>query len=365
MPTHVKKIFVAQLTGGQQFQDVFLVARKSLAETKAGKPYLALGLMDRTGEVEARVWDNALQFDAQAEEGHFVLVQAVAKPFRDQMQLGVAALQQVAEAAVDMADFLPASSRPLADMAAELEEIIASISDQPLQELLRMLFHGDTLARFQRAPAAKRLHHAYIGGLIEHTLSVAGMAEKAAVHYDLIDRDMLVAGALVHDLAKIEEFDFSRPVFGYTGRGRLIGHLVLGVELVRKAAAHVPAIDAGQVDRLVHIILSHHGQYDFGSPVLPMTPEAILLHHLDDIDAKMNYMAGLQAKMHGGGWQWTEYQRHLERFLYLRATEADETPDADAATLEEPAEERDHPPHPSPRLSRGKRTAGQHQQTLF
>lgn len=326
MPTHVKKVFVAQLTGGQQFQDVFLVAKKSLAETKAGKPYLALALMDRTGEIEARVWDNALQFDAQAEEGAFVLVQAVAKPFRDQMQLGVTAVRQVAETTVDMADFLPASPRPLADMAAELEGVIAAIGDPPLRQLLRILFSGDTLARFQRAPAAKKLHHAYIGGLIEHTLSVAGMAAKAAGHYDLIDRDMLVAGALVHDLAKIEEFDCSRPPFGYTDRGRLVGHLVLGADLVRRAAARVPAIDAGQVDRLVHIILSHHGQYGFGSPVLPMTPEAVLLHHLDDIDAKVNSMAGLRAKMHGNGWQWTDYQRHLERFLYLRAPGADEAP---------------------------------------
>ncbi|MCL2790697.1 MAG: HD domain-containing protein [Desulfobulbus sp.] len=365
MPTHVKKVFVSQLTGGQQFQDVFLVAKKSSAETKAGKPYLALALMDRTGEVEARVWDNALQFDSQAEEGNFVLVQAVAKPFRAQMQLGVSALQQVDEATVAMADFLPASSRSLADMAAELEGVIASISDQPLQELLRVLFHGDTMARFQRAPAAKRLHHAYIGGLIEHTLSVVGMAEKAAAHYSLIDRDMLVAGALVHDLAKIEEFDFSRPVFGYTDRGRLVGHLVLGAGLVRQAAAQVPALDAGQVDRLLHIILSHHGQYDFGSPVLPMTPEAILLHHLDDIDAKLNYMAGLQTKMNGDGWQWTEYQRHLERFLYLKASHADQVLDEGDLPPEGPPRAEEQPPHPAASLPLVRKTADQRQQTLF
>jgi 3'-5' exoribonuclease len=292
------------------------------------------------------------------------LVQAVAKPFRAQMQLGVTALQQVAAAEVDMADFLPTSPRPLAEMAAELEIVIASISDQPLQELLRILFHGDTLARFQRAPAAKKLHHAYIGGLIEHTLSIVGMAEKAAIHYHgLIDRDMLVAGALVHDLAKIEELDCSSPVFGYTTRGRLVGHLVLGVDLVRKAAAQVPAIDAGQVDRLVHIILSHHGQYDFGSPILPMTPEAILLHHLDDIDAKMNSMAGLQTKMRGDGWQWTEYQRHLERFLYLRASGTNEIPDEDDVFPEEPLEAREDVPHPD--TSRAGKAAGQRQQSLF
>ncbi|MCL1980182.1 MAG: 3'-5' exoribonuclease YhaM family protein [Proteobacteria bacterium] len=363
MPTHVKKVFAAQLTGGQQFKDVFLVTKKSLAETKAGKPYLALALMDRTGEVEARVWDNALQFESQAEEGTFVLVQAVAKPFRDQMQLGVITLQQVAFAEIDMADFMPASPRPLAEMAAELEATIASINDQPLRDLLRLLFKDDTLARFQRAPAAKRLHHAYIGGLIEHTLSIVRMAAAAAAHYPLIERDMLIAGALVHDLAKIEEFDFSNPAFSYTDRGRLVGHLALGVDLVRQAAAQVSAIDAGQVDRLIHIILSHHGQYDFGSPVLPMTPEAILLHHLDDIDAKMNYLAGLQAKMNDDGWQWTEYQRHLERFLYLRGSGA--APADPDSIGPEPPPEAGEAPHPLEAPGRSRKAVDQRQQSLF
>ena len=366
MPVPAKKIFVAQLTAGQPFQDVFLVSKKSLAETKAGKPYLALGLMDKTGEIEARIWDNALQFDAQAEEGNFVLVQAVAKPFRDQMQLGVNALQRVADSAVDLADFMPTSARPLAEMATELDAVIEGIVEPSLRALLQAIFQGETLARFQRAPAAKKLHHAYIGGLIEHTLSIVGMAEKAASHYPLIDRDMLIAGALLHDLAKIEEFDFARPPFGYTDRGRLVGHLVLGVELVRKAMDQVDGVSAEQVDQLMHIILSHHGQYGFGSPVLPMTPEAILLHHLDDIDAKMNYMAGLQAKMSGSGWQWTEYQRHLERYLYLRAGGVEEASTAIQGDVPEEPQEVDTvpPPEPAP-PPRAKKAAPQRQQTLF
>lgn len=330
-----KKIFVAQLIAGQQFQEVFLISRKSLAETKAGKPYLALGLMDKTGEIEARLWENALQYETQAEEGAFVLVQAVAKPFRDQLQLGVSSLQQVQEIAVHLGDFLPASARPLAEMAGELAAVIEGIADAAIQALLREIFQGETLARFQRAPAAKKMHHAYIGGLIEHSLSIVAMAEKTASHYSLLNRDMLIAGALLHDIAKIEEFDFSRPPFGYTDRGRLVGHLVLGVEMVRKAAEKVAALTNDQVDQLMHIILSHHGQFAFGSPVLPMTPEAILLHHLDDMDAKMNYMEGLREKMIGSGWQWTDYQRPLERYLYLRANGMEEEP---GAQQEEPQE---------------------------
>jgi len=362
MSIQEKKLFISQLTAGQQFQDVFLVSKKSLAETKAGKPYLALALMDRTGEIEARVWDNALQYDPQAEPGNFVLVQAVAKPFREQLQLAVTSVRKVDEAGIDMAAFMPASARPLAEMAAELEAVIAAVADLPLQQLLRAIFRGETLVKFQRAPAAKKLHHAYIGGLIEHTLSIVGMANKAAGHYPLIDRDMLIAGALLHDLAKIEEFDFSRPPFGYTDRGRLVGHLVMGVDIVRRAAAEVQTISEEQLDRLLHIILSHHGQYGFGSPVLPMTPEAILLHHLDDIDAKMQYMESLCTRMNGDGWQWTEYQRHLERYLYLRASG-----EGMAERLDVPDElfEAESNPPDRPRESKVKPDVARRQPSLF
>ena len=367
MTAPTKSLFVNQLVAGQQFQDLFLVSRKTLAETKAGKPYLALGLMDRSGEVEARVWDNADQLAPQAEEGNFVLVQATAKPFRDQMQLVINGLRQIPESEVNLADFLPASSRPIAEMAQDPEMVLDSISDQPLRRLLRTIFQGETLDKFHHAPAAKKMHHAYIGGLLEHTLSIIGMAYKAAEHYPIIDRDMLVAGALLHDLAKIEEFDFSRPPFGYTDRGRLVGHLVLGVEKIRQAAQQVEDISSEQVDRLMHMVLSHHGQYAFGSPVLPMTPEAILLNQLDDMDAKMNYLQELQRKMHGSGWQWSDYQRHLERYLYLQGNseEEGEHPHGNA-----PFREDDLSPHSSSdahasNLSRKKHLVDRRQQSLF
>jgi 3'-5' exoribonuclease len=371
MTIPAKTLFVNQLTVGQPFQDIFLVARKSLAETKAGKPYLALSLMDRSGEIEARVWDNAEHFDPQAEEGTYVLVQGIAKPFREQLQVVANKLQRIEESAVDLADFLPASPRPLAEMAQELEAVLDGISDRPLQRLLRIIFQGETLARFQRAPAAKKMHHAYIGGLIEHSLSIIAMAYKAADHYPLIDRDMLVAGALLHDLAKIEEFDFARPPFSYTDRGRLVGHLVLGVDLIREAARQVAEIDKQQLDHLIHMVLSHHGQYAFGSPVLPMTPEAILLNQLDDMDAKMNFLQGLQTKMEGEGWQWSEYQRHLERYLYLRAPERQDAPLAEDPSFsgnrpnqeESPLSGPEQPPAPGSRKKPP--TINQRQQSLF
>jgi len=316
-----KKYFITELQEGQQVRDIFLVARKTLAETKAGKPYLALTLMDRTGEIEARVWDNAADFDGHATVGNYVLVQGTAKSFRDQLQLGIVFLEQVAAQSVRPADFMPASRRPVAEMQAELQEYITSVIDAGLQGLLAEIFSGETLAQFSTAPAAKRMHHAYLGGLLEHTLSVSGLAVRIADHYPGLDRDMLLTGALLHDLAKITEFSFAAPPFDYTDPGRLLGHLVLGVDMVRRAAVGIEGLTPERLDQICHLILSHHGRHEFGAPVLPMTQEALLLHHLDDMDAKMNYTDQLREKVTEPGYHWSEYQRPLERFLYLKPLE--------------------------------------------
>lgn len=316
-----KKIFVNALREGQQVRDMFLVARKNLAETKAGKPYLSLTLMDKTGEIEARVWENARSLNDAADVGDIIILQAVAKSYQKQVQLTVSGFQQAAKAEVSLADFMPASNRPVAEMQQELASLIATVTDTGLGKLLAELFQGDLLEQFSIAPAAKRMHHAYIGGLLEHTLSVTGMAVKTAGHYPGLDRDLLVSGALVHDIAKTKEFSYNSLPFDYTDCGRLLGHLVLGVEMVRKAAAKVDELSSARVDALAHLVLSHHGRYEFGAPVLPMTPEAILLHHLDDMDAKMNYIDQLREKQEEPGW--TDFQRPLERFLYLRPKEKD------------------------------------------
>ncbi len=319
-----KEIFIEDLQEGQQVRDIFLVARKNLAETKAGKPYLALSLMDRSGEIEARVWDNAAAYDSHAQVGNYVVVQGTAKSFRDQLQMGVVFLEQVNSGSVNPADFMPASKRDGAEMRAELAAVIGSITDSGLQKLLQQVFSGETLEQFCTAPAAKKMHHAYLGGLLEHTLSVTGLAGKLADHYPELDRDMLLTGALLHDVAKIREFSFAAPPFDYTDQGRLMGHLVIGVDMVRQAASGISELAPERLDQVCHLILSHHGRHEFGAPVLPMTQEALLLHHVDDIDAKMNYTDQLREKITESGHQWTDYQRPLERFLYLQPLLGDE-----------------------------------------
>ena len=294
------------------------VSKKIYAETKAGKPYLALTLMDNSGEIEARVWDNAQRYNEIIASGSIIHVQAMAKQYRDQLQLTVNSLQPVSEDAVSLHHFMPASKRPASEMKTELFQAIDSINSPQIKKLLQNIFQGELLQQFLQAPAAKKMHHAYLGGLVEHTLSVTGLAQKISAHYHELDSDLLIAGALLHDIGKIDEFDFSTPPFEYTDPGRLIGHLVLGSEMVRKEAKSIDDFPQGVLDQIIHLILSHHGRHEFGSPCLPMTVEAILLHHLDDIDAKMNYIEKLSDTLEGNDYQWSDYQRPLERFLLLK-----------------------------------------------
>lgn len=321
-----KTVYITDLKEGQQLHDLFLVSKKNLAETKSGNPYLALTLMDKSGEIEARAWDNAARLDAVTEVGRIVAVEGQVKAFRDQLQLNISGLQAVAEGSIDLAHFMPASRRGMREMQAELAGLIATIGDTNLRELLAGLLQGQLLQEFSQAPAAKMMHHACLGGLLEHTLSVARLALKICEHYGKLDRDLLLAGALLHDLGKVREFSYAAVPFDYTDQGRLIGHLVLGVEMVRRQAETVPALAPERLNQLLHLILSHHGRHEFGSPCLPMTSEAILLHHLDDIDAKMEYIDRLSEQVEGDGYRWSDYQRPLERFLYLKGRDASSRP---------------------------------------
>jgi 3'-5' exoribonuclease len=316
-----KTIFISDFSEGQQIHDLFLVSRKNLAETKNGKPYLALSLMDRTGEVEARIWDNATHFNALAEIGQIIAIEGQVKAFRDQLQLSISSIVPLQDDDGQLGHFIPTSKRSIKEMQQELAGIINDISDQHLHQLLANVFQGELLKEFSKAPAAKKMHHAYLGGLLEHTLSVAGLAIKLSIHYPSLDHDLFIAGALLHDLGKIREFSFNTVPFDYTSQGRLVGHLVLGSEMIRQKAENIPNFPAERLDQLVHLILSHHGRHEFGAPCLPMTAEAILLHHIDDIDAKMNYIDQLSEDVDPGDYQWSDYQRPLERFLLLKGQE--------------------------------------------
>ena len=322
MTTAGKQTFIRDLAPGIQVADLFLISGMNLAETKAGKPYLALTIMDSSGEIQARVWENAERFAPLVQPGKIVHLRGVAQSFRDVLQLKVDHITAVNnQAGLDLGDFMPATTYDVDAMAAELLKIIRSIGDDLLRTVVLKIFgNADFFARFCRAPAAKKMHHAYLGGLLEHTLSVTRLALKVVDHYPGVDRDLLVAGAALHDVGKVKEFQFETLPYDYTDSGRLVGHLVLGAEMVRCAAEDEKG-DSLRLDQLVHLILSHHGRYEYGSPCLPMTLEAMLLNFIDDMDSKVNYIDNLSKNLDEPGYQWSAYQRPLERFLFLRRPE--------------------------------------------
>ena len=312
-----KRVFIEQLKEGDRVDDLFLVKAAKVGETRAGKPYLQLTVMDRSGEMSGPVWERVEAIQQVSAPGTVVRLIAQVQSYRDKLQLRVEDIVAVDEVP-DEALFLPAAPRRPAEMAEELQQLIKAVSNPHLRRLLNHFFsQGELWQRFQQAPAAKGIHHAYLGGLLEHCLSMAKVAQFLSAHYPGVDRSLLLAGVLLHDIGKIAELTMNSGVVDYSDAGRLKGHLIIGCEMVAAAAAGIRDFPEDLLMKLQHLILSHHGRLDFGSPVVPMTVEALLLSFIDDIDAKMNITEQLRRKLAPEERGWSEYQRSLERFLYL------------------------------------------------
>ncbi len=315
-----KGIFINQIKEGDAVEGVFLVKELSHGETKTKKLFLRLTVLDKSGEIGGPVWDNAETLAPYCQPGCFIQISGQGERYRDTPQLRINRVTAVNANEVDLADFMPSGEVNHQELKRELHALIAGIKNHHLRRLLSSIFQDSSgiLAQFTTAPAAKTMHHAYLGGLLEHTVAVARLAAVISTLYPAIDRDLLLAGALLHDLGKIEELTYESYPFGYSSRGRLVGHLVIGAEAIREKATVIPEFPPELLERLQHLILSHHGRHEFGSPTLPMIQEAFILHLLDDLDAKVNYFAKLSRQTEQPGYQWSEYQRHLERFLYFR-----------------------------------------------
>lgn len=321
-----KNIFVAELKEGDRFADLFLIKNVKLGETRAGKPYLVLTVTDKSGEVSGPVWDNVPALQKICVVGEVVQLTGTVQSYRDMAQLRIENVQQIPQEGIDLAHFYPASPRNIGEMADEVQVLIRSVTNPFLKKLLNHFFKkSDYWPNFQEAPAAKGIHHAYIGGLLEHSLSVARVADFLAKHYEGVDRSLLIAGALLHDIGKLEELKMESGLVEYTVRGRLKGHLVIGSEMVAQAAAEIRDFPEDLLEQLQHLVLSHHGRQEFGSPAVPMTVEAFMLSFLDDLDAKMNITEQLRRKMDNKELSWTDYQRSLERYLYLGGFEGKES----------------------------------------
>ena len=310
--------FVVDLTDGDEVTACYLVHERRRAETKAGKPYLTLLLGDKTGRVEGKVWDDADRLEPLCAPEAFVGVRGRVSVWQDKLQVTVQAVHPLRIEDDDLEHFLPASRRPRAEMEAELDGLLGSVADGALQELLgRCLGSSSDLGRaFRTHPAARRNHHAHIGGLLEHSLSVASVCDRLAEHYQHcgipVDRDMLVTGALLHDLGKLRELK-SSVGFDYTTEGRLLGHIVLGIQMVTRMAEEV-ALHPQRLLALQHLIASHQGRPEWDSPRVPQTLEALILHYADDLDAKL--MAALGALESVPEGEWSQYDRQFSRHFF-------------------------------------------------
>jgi 3'-5' exoribonuclease len=294
----------------------FYLAGVSLLRTRQDKPYLRLQLTHRSATVDGRIWDDAEAMSGRLQPGIFVGVKGRVQVYNGLRQLKVEEHAPLLVAGEDLGLFIPCSARDAEVMAAELETLVRSLRDRPLRSLLRRLLLGDspTAEAFRISPAAKRNHHACIGGLLEHSLSVAQLCDLLARHYgkDAIDRDLLVAAALIHDIGKLRELS-AEAGFPYTDDGKLLGHILLGLETIRDAAREVKDLPAERLRLLLHLVAAHQGRYEWQSPREPQILEGLVLHYADDLDAKMNQAAALLANVQAG---WSAYDRSFAREFF-------------------------------------------------
>lgn len=312
----MKNIFASQIQERDWVDATFLVRDKIVGMAKNGKPYLTLKLMDRSGELEGRVWDRVDEFSAQFERDDFVRVAGKASLYMGKMQLVIQELAKLRDESVDLADFLPVAVRPADEMVADLRSRVVSIDDPYLRALLQaFLDDREFLAAYSRAPAAKAMHHVYLGGLLEHSLAVASLADDICKRYPGLNRDLLIAGALLHDVGKVNELRYARS-FEYTDVGKLIGHIVIGVEMVEEKLRTLPEFPLELAILVKHLLLSHHGQYEYGSPKRPKTMEAVILNFIDDLDSKINGVRTHLDKEPDSESSWTQYHRFYDRYFF-------------------------------------------------
>jgi 3'-5' exoribonuclease len=318
----VKTITVADLSQheGQPITSLFLVQSKETRTTREGKPYLALRLGDRTGTVEARMWDSIAEVEQEFERNDVVKVEAVVESYRGKTQLKIRRLRPALDTEVTLADYLPETTQDVEALYAELLEVARGVGNADLRSLLlAVLEDAELVPLLKQAPASKTLHHAYRGGLIEHIVSLCRLCRLAAQNYPEVDLDLLLTGAILHDLGKIHELSYERAL-DYTTVGNLVGHIAIGLELLGRKMDALAGFPPELRVLVQHLVLSHHGRLEFGSPVTPRFREAVLLHYLDDVDSKMEAMrsslAAADAADREG--EWTDWNRSLERYLLRR-----------------------------------------------
>jgi 3'-5' exoribonuclease len=336
----MKSPLVSDLKPNEPVTALFLVQAKEIRQKRTGEPYLSMTLSDRSGELDCKMWDNVAEVMDTFDRDDFVKVKGLLQLYNNRPQFTVHKLRAVQDHEVDFADFFPASARDAGEMWTELRGIVSSLGNVHLKGLLNAFLDDPDIApRYKIAPAAKTIHHAYRSGLLEHVLSLCALAKLVGPHYPHIDTDLLLTGVVLHDIGKVQELTYERG-FGYSTEGQLIGHISLAMRMMADKLRDLPDFPAELRNLVEHMILSHHGLLEYGSPKVPAFPEALLLHHLDDMDSKMENMRALVAKEPQAEGLFTSYSSSLarvalrkERYLNPAAPQSASVPPPAASPL--------------------------------
>jgi 3'-5' exoribonuclease len=311
----MKSPFIAELEVNKPVTAAFLVQSKEVREKKSGEPYLSLVISDKSGKMDSKMWDNVAEAVDTFDRDDFVKVKGTVQLHLNRPQFVIHKIRKMADSEVDFADFFPASLRNPDEMWAELGGIVKAVANPHLRGLLNAILDDPEIARrYRMAPAAKSIHHAYLGGLLEHVLSLCALCKKTSEHYPIIDPGLMIAGAVLHDIGKIYELSYDRG-FNYTTEGQLLGHIMIAIRMIGDKIHMVPGFPVALRNLLEHMVLSHHGRLEFGSPKLPQFPEAMLLHYLDDMDSKMESMRALIESDKQSGADFTAFNPALERTI--------------------------------------------------
>jgi len=349
----MKEFFLSECCNHENkvITSTFVVVSKQVKPKKTGEPYLALILGDRTGQLDAKMWDNVEEVLDAFEQDDFLKIKGLINKYKNRFQLTIHKLRKLGESEIDFADYLPKTTKDIDELWRILANYIATFENPHLKSLVQTFMADPEIASaYRNAPAAKTLHHAYIGGLLDHVVSLFRSCDLMCGNYPQINRDLLLTGAFLHDIGKIHELTYNRS-FSYTTKGQLLGHMIIELEMLQAKLALLPGFPDELKTMIEHLIISHHGQYDFGSPKLPMFPEALMLHYLDDLDSKMEAMRAQFEREAALDNPWTSYNASLgrpllntEKFLAPKKAAPPEDPAAAAEA------ELDESPDPTPTL---------------
>jgi 3'-5' exoribonuclease len=329
----------------------FVVVSKQIKPKKTGEPYLALTLGDRSGQLEAKMWDNVEEVLNSFEQDDFLKIKGLVNKYKNRFQLTIHKLRKLGESEIEFSDYLPKTTKNVDELWQTLTGFVVSFQNPYLKSLVQAFMSDPEIAAaYRNAPAAKTLHHAYIGGLLDHVVSLFRSCDLISRNYPQVNRDLLLTGVFLHDIGKIHELAYNRS-FSYTTRGQLLGHMVIELEMLQAKLALVPDFPAELKTLLEHLIISHHGQYEFGSPKLPMFPEALLLHYMDDLDSKMEAMRAHFEREADLESPWSSYNASLGRpllnsakFLAPKATPSEDSSSAAESEAENTRESGEETP---------------------